>query len=635
LRQKILALFLFVWVLPAFAEVYIRGNFAYHTGRSPELILFSQQQLRDQPWTLSVSGTSGFLKNGLLESPVAEQWIQTPMPFNYKVNLGVLTDTGTYVFHLGTNDSLVFEVRDNPYPQFFKTLLYPIQSARSGSDQALHHPVSHLGDSACILYRPLGQIEEGKWEPHPKQKKVDVSGGFYDAGDYIKFTLTNALATWLLLRAWEVNPEAFKAGSTKQLPALLIEARHGLQYLMKLMPTADEFIIQVSTGADHKEGFRLPQDDKRNGHREALSAISPAHMGYTAAALAAGARVFALVGFKEEARGYRMMAERVYARATAPDALPLAAYEKDATNDFYRDPNQNDNMALAAYELYQTTLKQYFLSDAKQYAKAAGLRYWVSWGDLSFVVNSRLAGFDLDARERLKIETQAFLNHSIGLNNVWGIPMQQYWAPLPDYLVLGGTLLLNQNKHPNKDEIKMALDILDYILGRNNWGVSFIGEAARPSAVQNFYSQIYQLQGIPAEGMLSEGPGARDIHEQLKQYFDISPQHPSEKFNTDRVVFFDHEKNFQTMEGTLVGQAAALYFFAVLQKMQKVFISSDSNETTELLKGSTPVVVTPLIQKPLVAPTSVEGAIWKKESPGSILKNDSTWTKQNSRDTWQ
>src|SRR5205085_7400212 len=86
---------------------------------------------------------------------------------------------------------------------------------------------------------------------------VDVEGGWFDAGDFLKFTHTTSYATAQLLLAQRDG-----TGSAE----LVAEARHGVEWLAKMW-TGDVLYAQVGIGVgnetvrtDH-DVWRLPEDD--------------------------------------------------------------------------------------------------------------------------------------------------------------------------------------------------------------------------------------------------------------------------------------------------------------------------------------------------------------------------------------
>ena len=370
------------------------------------------------------------------------------------------------------------------------------------------------------------------------------------------------------MRAYQENPALFNTKySQTDLVDILDEAQIGLDYLVKTFPTNNEFIIQVSTGEDHNQGQRLPQNDNRDGYREALSAISPAHMGLTSAALALGSQIFSSIA-PEKSQQYKQAASAIYHRARADDALTTAAFERDSTNDFYHDDNNDDNMGLAAIELYLLTAQNNYLEQAKQYSQQAGNGSWAAWCCVTSSLNYRLNSLDSSAQALLQEELQGFKSYDKNSGNIWGIPMQPSWAPLPGAAIAasytGLTFLQDKQQDP-----QLLWDNLDYFLGRNNWGVSFVALPSLPKAAFHTYSQVYQLTGEYPLGAVAEGPGSKSTYLDLQQYFTPTAEDDYyQQFNTASQVFFDNSSNFQTMESTITGQATTLYMIAIASKVK-------------------------------------------------------------------
>ena len=97
--------------------------------------------------------------------------------------------------------------------------------------------------------------------------------------------------------------------------------------------------------------------------------------------------------------------------------------------------------------------------------------------------------------------------------------------------------------------------MLDYVFGRNNWGVSFLFSERLPNTVRNIYSPAYGFLGIFPTGALSEGPGNARSHRESMTYFEIAEDDPFHRFNTSEGVFFDNSTDFMCQESTITGQA--------------------------------------------------------------------------------
>jgi hypothetical protein len=107
---------------------------------------------------------------------------------------------------------------------------------------------------------------------------VDVEGGWYDAGDFLKFTHTTAYALIGMLTIQR---------DTAPIAGLATETRHGLDWLDKLWD-ADTGTLYTQVGisiglqssgqpfpGDH-DTWRLPQTDDRLAARPVFRAAGPA-----------------------------------------------------------------------------------------------------------------------------------------------------------------------------------------------------------------------------------------------------------------------------------------------------------------------------------------------------------------------
>lgn len=460
---------LFFFAFAGESGVWVRYNRAGIMPDGPKtLVVMAEKELKGTVWTVA-DGSGKTVLSGKLDKSVCGVTGHTPKPFNYVIDVSRLKKEGRYRMTLDKQEPVSFNIRKAPYAFIVPDIMLFLKAARSGTSDTLFHKASHLGDAAAILHRPKdGNYESGLWEPVPNGRKVDMLGGWYDAGDYIKFTLTTAYTCYFLLKAYEVNPRLFKDTRKYSRTALidvLDEVKFGLDYLLKTFPDKDTFIFQVAGRLDHGY-WRLPEKDTRDGKRVALSAISQPHMGLTTAALALGARIFAEAGYPDEAKRCREKAVAIFERALAPDALRSGAFEFNPNGNFtfYRDKTGEDNMVLGAMELYRLTKNESYLKIAKGFGIKAG---WdVYWGSLFLLANTAMAPHDDAAKKNIKKEVALYLSKA--KNNIWGIPGRYTWGSLANWAAIGGGmgLFALQSKDP---EIKDAVTLIhDYIFGRNN-----------------------------------------------------------------------------------------------------------------------------------------------------------------------
>jgi endoglucanase len=179
---------------------------------------------------------------------------------------------------------------------------------------------------------------------------VDVEGGWFDAGDFLKFTHTAAFADTLL---WAARRDGGPD------PRITGEARHGLDWLGKMWDGRTKTLyLQVGIGSGNDKGtfvgdhdtWRLPEkddSDRAKGHqylrnRPVFRAaapgrpISPNLAGRVSAAFALAAQV---EPSRRRARAYLATAAQIYGMAKTTKVgrlatgLPHAFYPEDAWHD--------------------------------------------------------------------------------------------------------------------------------------------------------------------------------------------------------------------------------------------------------------------------------------------------------------
>jgi endoglucanase len=543
------------------AELHLRWNQAgYSPGQPKALYALATEDLAGRAWTVQRAGLP--VVRGVFGPSIAGAGDHTPFPFNHAADFSSLREPGDYEFVTAGAPPARFRIAAAPYDRLVPLPLVHLRRARSGSADTGFRPLSHPGDARAPVLVPDGDPANGQWKPADPAHMVDALGGWYDAGDYIKFTLNQAATAYHLLLAYRLKPALFgPAPGRGALPDVLDEARHGLEFLMKVHPDRDTFIIQVATSEDHSQGLRLPHEDKLDGRRPALCALSRVHMGATAAALALGARTFGDLGRTDDMARYGAMARKIYARALEADAVPTA-FERAKVNDFYRDPDPTDQLAVAAMELFELTGDETYLAQARAFAPPAAQE--VGWGDWNWLANFALAPHDPSARQRLLQEMDGYVQHARQRGAPWGLPSRYVWGSLARWVGIANAVRETARQHgPQPDYDALFWNITDYTFGRNNWGVSFLFDEQLPNTVRNLYSPVYRLLGVFPTGALSEGPGGRKLHDELSRYFKIAPDDPFHRFNTAAGVFFDNNTDFMCQEATITAQADAVLFLVL------------------------------------------------------------------------
>ncbi|GLW30759.1 glycoside hydrolase family 9 protein [Actinoplanes regularis] len=316
------------------------------------------------------------------------------------LNLTALRTPGTY--HVRLNDHFSAEspafridTAGKLYTPLVADSVKYFQAHRDGYDQVAgpwRRAAAHLEDKAATVY----ETPEDEDSLTPTDTKVDVAGGWYDAGDYLKFTHTTAYALIAMQLVQRDGPAP---------ASLTAEIRHGLDWLTR-MYHGGVLYTQVGVGGndqylgDH-DTWRLPQDDDRldvrpggrryyQRYRPVFRAaapgdpISPNLAGRVAAAFALAAQ---LEPDPARARVRLDTAARLYAQAGTGAGDLVTTVPRD----FYPEESFADDLALGAAELALAARK---LGDERA-ATWAGLAS--RWADRTSGGDDGLTVYDVDA----------------------------------------------------------------------------------------------------------------------------------------------------------------------------------------------------------------------------------------------
>ncbi|ADL52438.1 glycoside hydrolase family 9 protein [Clostridium cellulovorans] len=125
-----------------------------------------------------------------------------------------------------------------------------------------------------------------------KDNGLDLTGGWYDAGDHVKFNLPMAYTVSML--SWSVYESRGAYEKSGQLPYILDNIKWATDYLIKCHPSPNEYYYQVGdAAADHSWwGSAEVMPMARPSFKVDTANPGSAVVGQTAAALAAASIIF-------------------------------------------------------------------------------------------------------------------------------------------------------------------------------------------------------------------------------------------------------------------------------------------------------------------------------------------------------
>ncbi len=571
-------------VLVDSSAVHLRVNLlGYLEDDSKVAVAFSHRAV-DGEFEL-VSETSGGLTfTGTLQPSPAQGW--GTFPHYYEADFSALDTPGRYYLRLGDHRSPTFAIGRGAYGKAHEDLLGFMRQQRCGYNPFLDR-VCHQRDGRSF------------YGTMPDSTFVDVSGGWHDAGDQLKYLITGSNATARMLLAYELTGDRFGdvANHLGQpgpngIPDVLDEAKWGLDWLHKMHPGPNQLVHQVADDRDHR-GWKMPDEDNSdygwgpNSYRPAYFASgSPQGLaeykseatglanlaGRFAAAMAMAYRVWIAEGRDSAFAQKSLRAGReVYAMGKLKEGYQQgnsygAPYR-------YSERTWADDMEWGAAELFKATGEPHYLQDAIRYARLAGATSWmqhdtaehyefypfVNVGHFALypLVDSAfqdtLAGFYRDGIERTMER---------GRKNPYGIGVPFIWCSNNLATALITQILLYEEMTGDPRYHDFMLRQRDWLLGRNPWGTSmFTGIPRDGEHPDDVHTSVWALTKQEVAGGLVDGPVLFSVYSNLRGITLYSPDEFAQ-FQNDYVVYHDDIGDYSTNEPTMDGTAGAILWMA-------------------------------------------------------------------------
>ena len=517
-------------------EFFIRLNqVGYLPGEFKSGVVISESKLPTNHFSVINKDENIEVYSGMIE---AADKIFGKFNNNYYFDFSGLNKPGNYYIEIGNEFSNVFRVGRDVYNHVRDSLIVFFRSQRCGPTSPYLHKKCHLSDATSIIGLTPDLI-------------VDVTGGWHDAGDYIKFFSTTAITTYLMLFSYEFDSGKFGFDNDKNdVPDILEEAKIGLDWLLRCNISDSLFVLQVQDERDHNAGWRLPENDSLQFDRPAFIGIGKNLIGIYAAVMALASRIWS-DRFSDNDFANCCLTTAIQKYSICPDGTDLI---NDQT-DYYKDKVYYGKMALGAIELFITTSDEKYLTDAVNFGDSARGDFWWSWGDINSLAHYKIGGFIPRFAK--------YLEHNINFLNfkkdstIFNEGSEYTWGTTAS--ILGNALKVILYKSSAKSNKFDSLLILqrDYILGRNAWGISFISGIGKLFP-KHLHSQIAKFNNGYQPGALSAGAAPKLI---LDTYNLVHSDFSYSYFNSEDVEYYDDWNDFITNEATIFSNATALFIF--------------------------------------------------------------------------
>jgi endoglucanase len=469
--------------------------------------------------------------------------------------------------HVGSDVSFPFAIEDDIYARLpFDALKYFYHN-RSGV------PITMPYAEDVTFTRPAGHLSDTKvpcWDKGSCSYTLNVSGGWYDAGDHGKYVVNGGISAWTLLALYErlghLSHTASAWGdstlnipeSGNGVPDLLDEARFEVEFLLRMQVPMGQPLAGMAHHKVHDNAWSaLGIEPPPVADNRALHAPSTAATLNLAAVAAQAARIFkkwdpAFASFCVQA------SEIAYQAAVDHPNLLASDLDKQGGGP-YSDRYVADEFFWAASELFITTNKALYFEAMRKSehfahfpsqlnhpdggADGDGVSASMTWQSTAALgwISLAVAPSSLADTERQRMRDGIVASGNVFLKAIEGegyrLPMslgesKKYpWGS--NSFVLNNMVVLSL-AHDFTGERKFAEGVaqgMDYLLGRNAMVQSYItgyGSMPLTSPHHRFWAHSINPQfPRPPAGAISGGPNSSLQDPQTKKsglYQGLPPQ---------------------------------------------------------------------------------------------------------------
>lgn len=500
-----------------------------------------------------------------------------------KADFSTFSKPGVYRLAVpGAGSSPTFEIAEDVHQNLADASLKAFYFQRAST--AL--PKKYVGKWARPAGHPDDQVKihaAAATSQRPEGSIFNSSKGWYDAGDYGKYIVNSGITMGTLLSLYEDFPEYFKSHkdinipeSGDGVPDLLDEVAWNLRWMLTMQDPADGGVYHKMTTADF-EGMIMPHEAK--SQRFFIKKSTTAALDF-AAVLAQASRIYqAYEGeFPGLADSCLQMAEKAWNWAEKnPDELynqraMNEKYDPDINTGAYGDRDAADEFVWAAAELLITTGDKKY-ADAVTMAQPADMEV-PNWGNVQLIGyyslfrhQKTLPAF---VQDKIKVLQKNFMEFAAGLTE--GVDENIYYTVMgqsaEDFVWGSNAVAANQavaliqafNISKDKKYLGYALTNLDYVLGRNGTGYSFVtGFGDKTPMFPHHRPSEADDVAAPIPGLLAGGPnpGQQDRCNYASDAADES--------------YVDHVCSYASNEIAINWNAPLVYLAYALENLQDEF----------------------------------------------------------------
>ncbi|MCR6651916.1 MAG: glycoside hydrolase family 9 protein [Cellvibrionaceae bacterium] len=435
--------------------------------------------------TVKIADFTAFNKPGYYRIRVADAGESPPFHIQANVYDGVLSAAIKYFY--------------------FNRASAPIDADHAGQfARPAGHPdtLVYIHPSAASDKRPAGTV-------------VSSPKGWYDAGDYNKYSVNSGISTYTLLVALADFPRVFAdmrlniPESADAVPDLLNEILWNIDWLITMQDPHDGGVYHKLTDLRFS-GDGLPHEQNTNRYMVQKSTAATLNFAAVMAYASVVMRDYQKQ-FPGRAEQYLQVADRAWSWAKKnPKVLYVQPQEINTGAYAMVNETLQDEWFWAAAELFRASGKKAYMSGIGL-PENPRVPEWSSVEGLGLFALARQNGTDKlqqGARDLLLSMADRMVREY--WQSGYLVPMTEVdfrWGSNAVALNKAMVLLMAERLRPNKDYRPAARALLDYVLGRNPTGYSFVtGFGTKSTLYPHHRISHYDKITAPVPGMLAGGP---------------------------------------------------------------------------------------------------------------------------------
>lgn len=451
---------------------------------------------------------------------------------NWTGDFSAVTEAGTYYITCGGLDqSYSFTIGNNVYDSLLDDSVKMLYLQRCGTevkDSTFGHAACH--DTLATVYHT--------------NEKIDVSGGWHDAGDYGRYVVPGAKSVADLLIAYDANPKLFSDSigipeSGNGVPDVLDEVRYELEWMLK-MQDSQTGGVHHKVSCENFPGYVMPETET---DELIVTPVSTTATADFCASMAMAYEYYQKLD-KDFAEKCLNAAKNAWAFLQKNPNF-IFSNPSDITTGDYGDTSDIDERYWAAAQMWRATGEDTYRTALESMSVQNGMD-WMEVGDYGNIAILTMDGVDTNSdlytRAKTSILKEADQMKGLSQSNPYGVSVSKYnWGSNMGVATSGMILNLAYQMTEDSTYLATSRSNLHYLLGNNAMGECFVTGYGTVSP-EHPHHRPSMAKNQAMKGMLVGGVNSGLEDSAAKAYCANSPS---------AKCYVDHWESYSTNEITI------------------------------------------------------------------------------------